>query len=152
MVPSMAMANMFFPAKSQDSGDTKRLSPIKKRKGKELQDGGRQGRGVGQGSSPAPLHSPNLSKASAIAWFFTMSIKPRPRQKWGKMRKTFFRMRLMLLSFYGAVREGWESRQSQPAPCEGWGPGLTLSTKSSSTKVATLPLMPMKRLTHVRAT
>ena len=30
--------------------------------------------------------------------------------------------------------------------------GLTWSTKSSSTKVATLPLMPMKRLMHVRAT
>lgn len=31
-------------------------------------------------------------------------------------------------------------------------PRLTWSTKSSSTKVATLPLMPMKRLMHVRAT
>lgn len=31
-------------------------------------------------------------------------------------------------------------------------PRLTWSTKSSSTKVATLPLMPMKRLMQVRAT
>lgn len=44
-------------------------------------------------------HSPNLSKASAIAWFFTMSMSPRPRQKWGKIKNTDFRISLMLFSF-----------------------------------------------------
>lgn len=38
---------------------------------------------------------PNLSRASAMAWFFTISISPRPRQKWGKIRKTFFKISLM---------------------------------------------------------
>lgn len=44
-------------------------------------------------------HSPNLSKASAIAWFFTMSMSPRPRQKCGKIKNTDFRISLMLFSF-----------------------------------------------------
>lgn len=51
-------------------------------------------------SSNLRCHSPNLSKASAIAWFFTISMSPRPRQKCGKMRKTDFRISLMLFSFY----------------------------------------------------
>ena len=46
------------------------------------------------------LYSPNLSRASAIAWFFTMSMSPRPRQKCGKIRNTDLRMSLMSLSFW----------------------------------------------------
>lgn len=45
-------------------------------------------------------HSPNLSRASAIAWFFTMSMSPRPRQKCGKIKNTDFRISLMLFSFW----------------------------------------------------
>lgn len=106
------------------------------------------------GAAPAPPDSPNLSKASAMAWFFTMSMRPRPRQKWGKTRKTFFRTRLMSLSFCGAARKGVGGAGGASRPPGGTGRvwGLTWSTKSSSTKVATLPLMPMKRLMHVRAT
>lgn len=42
---------------------------------------------------------PNLSKASAIAWFFTMSMSPRPKQKCGKIKNTDFRISLILFSF-----------------------------------------------------
>lgn len=61
----------------------------------------------------------------------------------------------MLLRFCRDSEEKDRGAGTSPAGMGGrsraaWG--LTWSTKSSSTKVATLPLMPMKRLMHVRAT
>lgn len=47
--------------------------------------------------SEKDLWVPSLSMAFAMAWFFAMSMSPRPRQKWGKIRNTFFRS--LLTSF-----------------------------------------------------
>lgn len=65
--------------------------------------------------SDAQFHLPNLSRASAIAWFFTMSMSPRPRQKWGKMRKTDFRMSLMSFSFCLEKKSGTSEPAEQNA-------------------------------------
>lgn len=92
---------------------------------------------------------PNLSSASAMAWFFTMSMRPRPRQKWGKMRRTFFRTSLMPPI---SCKRAWPSSQGTHS---GRGPSpwqLTLFPNSSMTKVEMLPLMPMRMLTLVRTT
>lgn len=57
MTPSTAMANMFFPARSQHRGDTKRLSPARGgqrgcRTGGSTAGGCPPWRGVGQGGQP----------------------------------------------------------------------------------------------------
>lgn len=47
----------------------------------------------GGGLLPKPL------KRVAIAWFWAMSMSPRPRQKWGNISSTFFTMSLMRETF-----------------------------------------------------
>lgn len=99
MTPSMAIAKRFFPTMSQARGERNRFSPDKTQT-ENFECLVKTSLNVfmivvERGSLRSRLCLPNLSKASAIAWFFTISISPLPRQKWGKMRKTFFRMSLM---------------------------------------------------------
>lgn len=99
-IPSIAMANRFFPTKSQDKGSRFCLVPVdinKMNSSSKLTVVHAYCRNICLSVRELFVKIPSRWNASAMAWFLAMSMRPRPRQKWGKIRKTFFR--ILLTSF-----------------------------------------------------
>lgn len=99
-IPSIAMANRFFPTKSQDKGSRFCLVPVDINKINtyaKLTDVHAYCRNICLSLREVFVKIPSRWNASAMAWFLAMSMRPRPRQKWGKIRKTFFK--ILLTSF-----------------------------------------------------
>lgn len=152
-MPSMAMANMFFPARSQERGDTKRLSPASSERG--CRNRGPLCWALGRGSSP---DTPRLTKPlKGISHCLVLHHvnEASAQAEVGEDEENLLQDAVDVIEVLMEQQEMGGEAGTGPAG-KGWRvqgiPRLTLSTNSSSTKVATLPLMPMKRLMQVRAT